>query len=63
LPLVGDHGILGAALSGAGPSILVIVDREANLPRAQAAIRGAIDTPEKAELLVCRFQSHGASEL
>ncbi len=27
LPLVGKHGILGAALSGAGPAVLVIVDQ------------------------------------
>ena len=26
LPLVGEHGILGAALSGAGPAVLVIVE-------------------------------------
>ena len=28
LPLAGRHGILGAALSGAGPAVLVIVDEE-----------------------------------
>jgi homoserine kinase len=28
LPLTGKHGILGAALSGAGPAMLVIVDSE-----------------------------------
>ena len=33
LPLAGEHGILGAALSGAGPSVLVIVDGEAELCR------------------------------
>ena len=31
LPLVGEHGILGVALSGAGPAVLVIVDGEESL--------------------------------
>ena len=34
LPLAGEHGILGAALSGAGPSVLVIVGSEENVPEA-----------------------------
>ncbi len=63
LPLVGGHGILGAALSGAGPSMLVIVDSEANLPEAEAAVRGALRRPGEAELVLCRFQPAGASEL
>lgn len=62
LPLVGDHGILGAALSGAGPSVLVVVDNEAHLPRAEAAIRAALPDTEPAELLPCRFQPAGANE-
>ncbi len=28
LPLAGSHGILGAALSGAGPAVLVVVEGE-----------------------------------
>jgi homoserine kinase len=63
LPLVGVHGILGAALSGAGPSVLVVVDSEANLPQAEAAVRGALQRHEEAELVLCRFQPAGASEL
>ena len=31
LPLVGEHGILGAALSGAGPAVLVIVETTKSL--------------------------------
>ena len=60
LPLVGKHGILGAALSGAGPSVLVIVDGEASLPAAEAAVRGAVGP---AELIRCRFHTAGASQL
>jgi homoserine kinase len=63
LPLVGEHGISGAALSGAGPSVLAIVDGEANLPRAAEAIRGALGAHRQAELLLCRFQHEGAGQL
>ena len=34
LPLVGANGIIGAALSGAGPAVLVIVESEEALERA-----------------------------
>jgi len=63
LPLIGGHGILGAALSGAGPSVLVIVDSASNLPRAELAIRQALHRPDEAELVPCRFQQGGAKDL
>jgi homoserine kinase len=62
LPLAGDHGILGAALSGAGPSVLVITDSEANATRASAAICAALEGQLEAELLPCRFVAAGARE-
>ena len=61
LPLVGEHGILGAALSGAGPAVLVIVEGEKSLDPASAAIRGALSSPQEAELLVSRLIDFGAS--
>jgi len=60
LPLVGQHGILGAALSGAGPAVLVVVDSEASLAGAEAAIRRVLGQSQAAELLACRFVSEGA---
>ena len=60
LPLVGGNGILGAALSGAGPSVLVVVDNEESLAAAQNAIRAALGPSQPAELLVCRFVTNGA---
>jgi homoserine kinase len=60
LPLVGGQGILGAALSGAGPAVLVIVDSEVNMSQAQSAIRSALGAEPPAELLRCRFVSAGA---
>ncbi len=62
LPLVGAHGILGAALSGAGPAVLVIVEGEDSLEQASAAICGALESPREAELLACRFVRTGAGE-
>jgi homoserine kinase len=63
LPLAGHHGILGAALSGAGSAVLVIVENEASLAAAQAAIGHALDAFERPELVLCRFQSEGAKDL
>jgi len=63
LPLTGEHGILGAALSGAGPSVLVVVGSEGSLDEASAAIRGALEGALEAELVVCRFLGAGAQEL
>jgi homoserine kinase len=62
LPLAGGHGILGAALSGAGPSVLVIVE-EKDLGPATRAIREAlVDFPES-EIRDCRFEIAGASQM
>jgi homoserine kinase len=41
LPLSGSEGILGVALSGAGPSVLLITDPAASAGAIQAAIRNA----------------------
>jgi homoserine kinase len=62
LPLAGDHGILGAALSGAGPSVLVIVDSENHLPEASTAIRNALAGMLEPKLFVCHFSDAGARE-
>jgi homoserine kinase len=59
LPLAGKHGILGAALSGAGPAMLVIAGSEENLEEAAAAIRSKLEGLPEHELLVCRFESNG----
>lgn len=60
LPLVGSHGILGAALSGAGPAVLMVVESEAALSGAAEAVRRAAEAgSQAAELLVCRFVGAG----
>lgn len=62
LPLAGQHGILGAALSGAGPSVLVIVDGDRSVQAASAAIRRAVSGLDEPELQVCRFELAGARQ-
>ena len=56
LPLAGSHGILGVALSGAGPAVLVILEGENSLERASSAILKAVSGLENPELLICRFE-------
>jgi homoserine kinase len=62
LPLAGEHGILGAALSGAGPSMLVVVDSEGSAAGASAAIRAALEGLPEPELKLCRFEARGAGQ-
>jgi homoserine kinase len=62
LPLAGTHGILGVALSGAGPAILVIVANEEGLDGAANAIRRALEGMAEPELLVSRFLTCGAGD-
>ena len=61
LPLVGELGIAGVTLSGAGPGVLVVVASEEKLPEAAEAIRRqALKSQPEPELVVCRFVANGA---
>lgn len=62
LPLVGKHGIAGAALSGAGPAMLVVVNHESHLTTASAAIRKAVKDRAVVELVSSRFSRVGACQ-
>jgi homoserine kinase len=63
LPLAGENGVLGVALSGAGPAVLVVVDGEGSLPVAASAIRNATENRAAAELVECRFSRIGARQV
>jgi len=63
LPLAGEHGILGMALSGAGPAVLAIVGSESDLVPASAVIRGALRGETAVELLTCRFETGEARRI
>jgi homoserine kinase len=62
LQLAGEHGILGVALSGAGPSVLVVVESEESVDEASAAVRRALEGFREPELAICRFLPEGASQ-
>jgi len=58
--LKGKEGILGAVLSGAGPSVLVFVDPRANLRKAQKVVAAHLAAKGlKAELLATSITSRG----
>ena len=59
LPLAGQSGILGVALSGAGPAVLAIVENEAAAENATLAIHAALEGVQRPQLIVCRFQGEG----
>src|SRR5580704_6500840 len=62
LPLVGNKGILGVALSGAGPAVLVVVEGENSVEVAASVIEKATEKREAAELIMCWFSRLGASQ-
>jgi len=45
LPLAGTHGIYGVALSGAGPSVLLIAEASAAIPDLLSRVRNAAEDP------------------
>jgi homoserine kinase len=53
---------VGAALSGAGPAVLVIVDGEAHVAEASEAILKNASVSQEPELLVCQFEQAGANQ-
>jgi homoserine kinase len=60
LPLAGQEGILGVALSGAGPSVLLIVESHDAVPHASKAIQKALQGLSEPQLHPCSFETAGA---
>ena len=60
LPLSGADGVLGVSLSGAGPSVLVIVANDAAVPVISKAIADRVEGSPAPELKVCCFEPEGA---
>jgi homoserine kinase len=61
LPLAGRNGILGVALSGAGPAVLVVVEGKGHLQETSRLICAALNGLEEPELLSCCFEDGPAS--
>ena len=59
LPLAGRRGILGVALSGAGPSVLLIVDAS-EVEAAEESVRDALTEGCNFEVRVVGFEQRGA---
>jgi homoserine kinase len=62
LPLAGFHGILGVALSGAGPSVLLILSGDEAVADAEATVREALAGEAEAEILTVDFECRGGQE-
>ena len=62
LPLAGEHGILGVALSGAGPSVLLILSGEEAETVTKVTVQKALGGQVEAESLTVRFESRGGNE-
>jgi homoserine kinase len=59
----GPPGILGAVLSGAGPSVLIFLDGKAGADRAQALVRTHLQARGlKAELIATAITTQGAGQ-
>jgi homoserine kinase len=58
LPLAGSNGILGVALSGAGPSVLLLLDGESQIEEVRALVTSCLSEP--AELIDCGIETSPA---
>lgn len=58
LPLAGQKGILGVALSGAGPAVLLLIERD-EVASTKELVREATRGIEGLELLACNLEGHG----
>jgi homoserine kinase len=62
-PLTGSAGVLGVALSGAGPSVLVFLDRRVSLNQAKARVAAQLRAQGlSAELIPTKITEPGASQ-
>jgi homoserine kinase len=58
LPLAGSEGILGVALSGAGPSVLLLLDAHTPMERVRASVSSRLLEPT--ELIECSIETSAA---
>ena len=63
LPLSGSNHILGVALSGAGPAVLLLVDSSDAIDDVEARIRQAVSGLGPVEILRCAIENQAAKML
>lgn len=61
LPLSGTDGVLGVALSGAGPGVLVLIDTEEHSDRVEGLLREAARLVGPVEVLRCNLEKRPAT--
>jgi homoserine kinase len=57
LPLSGTEGVLGVALSGAGPAVLVLIDSEERGKGVEERVREILQSDRPAEILHCGLEA------
>jgi homoserine kinase len=62
LPLAGSDGILGVALSGAGPSVLLILSGDEAVEAATVAVQKMLTDLQPVEILVAGFETRGGRD-
>ena len=60
LPLWETAGVLGVALSGAGPAVLVLISSADHAQSVEVRIRDVLRNEEPVEILRCGLESHSA---
>lgn len=60
-PLAGTFGILGVALSGAGPAVLLILEEQASMTKVREEVARALQDTASAEVLLCDISNHFAA--
>lgn len=61
LPLAGDDGVLGVALSGAGPAVLLLLDEDSPMERIRARVVEALGCDAHSELIECGIEASPAT--
>ncbi|MGA7521633.1 MAG: homoserine kinase [Acidobacteriaceae bacterium] len=57
LPLAGGSGILGVALSGAGPAVVLLLAAQEKAAEAQSAVLRALEADESVEIVLCGLEA------
>ena len=60
LPLADAEGVLGVALSGAGPAVLVLVESEREIMSVKGLIQNILRGSEAVEILECHLETQAA---
>lgn len=63
LPLAGEEGVLGVALSGAGPAVLALIESAEKVNEIEGRIRRQVEGSGPVEILLCELGGESAQRL